>query len=543
MQSPIAAVAMGALAASAAADLYQTSQRESQAKKRASNPNTPTVLVIGAGFSGLCSAIKLKEAGIPFRVFEKAADLGGTWYLNTYPGVACDVPAHGYSFSFELNPNWSTAFAPGHEIEEYIRFVARKYDVYKDCHFNHEVVRIEYDNDKYEWVVTYTVNGGAPQVTRAQILFNCLGGLHFPLYPPAEGVCNGTFKGAEMHSAEWNSKVDLTGKRVVVVGSAASAVQIVPEICDQVKTLTVLQRTPNWLAPQHAPFLPMRLAYGPVWRWMLNNVPGLLRLYRICIYWLMEVLHFPLGLFTMSSLGHRIATAVLTRYMKMLLKGNQELADKVIPKYPLGCKRIIRSEKFLPALLKPNVHLVTKPLGKVESGAVVTEDGQKIDADVIIYATGFKVGSLGKLKIVGSDGQAATGADLIDYTPPFYLGLVTPSTPNLFMMLGPNTALGHNSIILMIEAQVKYAVRMVCMMADQNIAEVKIKASEAEKFVQEIERGVAGSVWVAEGCHSWYQNKDGRVSTLWPFTTVKYIHDTAPPADLSKYEIKNGGGK
>jgi len=407
------------------------------------------------------------------------------------------------------------------------------------------VTRLEYDTAAHEWEITYSVANGPATVTRAAVVFNCLGGLHFPLYPSCQGVRDGTFKGREIHSAEWDSAVDLTGKRVVVVGSAASAVQLVPEICDKVKSLVVMQRTPNWLAPQRAPFLPFRLVYGPVWRWCLNNIPGLLRVYRLCVYWLMEVLHFPLGLFSASSIGHKVAEWVVSRYMRALLGGNKELEAKVMPKYPMGCKRIIRSERFLPALLKPNVRLVTSALTRVDATAVVAADGERIEADVIVYATGFKVGSLGKLKLVGADGQAVSGLDLVDYTPSFYLGIVTPMAPNMFTMLGPNTALGHNSIIVMIEAQVKYAVAVVSMMADHAVAQVKVRAAVADDFAAAMDRGVQGSVWTAEGCHSWYQNKNGKVSTLWPFSTVKYMRDAAPPSDLSKFETcaRGSGGK
>jgi cation diffusion facilitator CzcD-associated flavoprotein CzcO len=491
------------------------------------------------------AGIKLQQAGIPFRIFEKADDLGGTWYVNKYPGVACDVPAHGYSYSFELNPDWSTAFAPGEEIEQYIRGVARKHDIYKACTFGTEVLSAAFDQAAHMWRLTYSTKGGPVESTQARVLIMCVGGLHVPSFPPAPGVCDGTFKGIEVHSAAWNIDTvnDLKGKNVVVVGSAASAVQIVPEICDHVKSLTVVQRTPNWLAPQHGPQVPVSLVYGPWARWALARIPGLLRLYRIVVYWSMEMLHFPLQLFSNTSVGHAIATRVLRKYMSVLLRGNKELEAKVIPTYTLGCKRIIRSEKFLPALLKPNVHLVTAGLTRVESDGLVMSNGEKIKSDVCIYATGFQVGSVGPLKIEGLGGHVVQGSGLMDGRGSAYLGITSPLFPNAFMMLGPNTGLGHNSIIIMIEAQVEYAVKVISLMADENVAEIVVKQEKVDEFMAEVDAGFAGSVWTAPGCISWYQNKEGKVPTLWPFSTVRYMREAAPPSDLRAYKCVKAGGE
>jgi cation diffusion facilitator CzcD-associated flavoprotein CzcO len=461
------------------------------------------------------------------------------------PAQACDVPAHGYSFSFELNPNWSTAFAPGHEIEEYIRCVAKKYMVYEHVTFNTEVVKQEYDETKCEWAVSYTTNGGPVQTTRSRVIFSCVGGLHVPQYPAAPGVRDGTFKGIEVHSAEWNinANTDLTNKDVVVIGSAASAVQIVPEIVDRCRSLTVLQRTPNWLAPQHGPQVPIGLTYGPIARFLLNNVPGLLRLYRFIVYWSMEVLHFPLELFRVSSIGQYLTRRVLTKFMMHLLKGNQEIAAKVIPTYPVGCKRIIRSERFLPALLKPHVKLVTSPLVKVEPDAVVCANGERIKSEVIVYATGFQVGSMGNMRVLGCGDKQYTGFDLIDSAEPHYLGICAASLPNSFTMLGPNTGLGHQSIIVMIETQVNFAVGVVSMMADKQLCEVRVKPDIAKHFFDVIQEGVKGTVWTSNLCHSWYQNKHGELTTLWPFTTVRYMREASPPSNLDNFHCKPLSGQ
>jgi len=481
--------------------------------------------------------------------------------VNNYPGVACDVPAHGYSYSFELNPNWSTAFAPGREIEEYIRGVARKYDVYQHCTFNAEVLSMEYDVKHCQWNVSWSVNGAPPTFASFPIVVSCVGGLHCtriplgscgprltrefflnqpctdPAFPDAPGCNNGTFKGYEVHSAEWRAEVDndaIRGKDVIVVGSAASAVQIVPEIEGRVKTLTVLQRTPNWLSPQRGWNMPANLDYGPTAQWVLNNVPFALRAYHANVYYSMEFYHLA-QIFKKDSLGNKAAKAVLTRYMKHQLKGNKELEGKVIPKYTTGCKRIIRSERFLPTLLKPHVRLVTAGLERVEADGVVCANGETIKADCIIYATGYRVGYMGpKLKVVvpGSVQLSGDGAKARKL-----YGVCGPELPNFFTTLGTNSGLGHNSIIVVIEAQVDFIVGVLKQMRSRRVCEVRVKRDVLDAYTAEVDAAMEATVWTGASCKSWYQNPDdGKVLTLSPFSTLKFRSDAAPPRDLALFD-------
>ena len=308
------------------------------------------VAIIGAGFSGMCAAIKLREAGIAFRMFEKASDVGGTWLHNVYPGVACDVPSHSYTFSFEPNPHWSHAFAGGAEIEAYAQSVANKYGIRECCSFGTEVTRLEFDLAANEWIVHFVRQDKAQQQSmRFQVCFNCAGVLHVPKWPDAQGV--GAFQGdAEVHTAEWHKLPNneaLRGKRVVVVGSAASATQVVPSICDQVQSLVVLQRTSNWIVATRSPLYPSKLTFSPAWLWALSH-RWVLDLYRSALYWSLELV-FLSGVFSANSRVHAYVRSSVERAMLKQLQGDKMLGSKVIPTYEIGCKRIIRSDQYLPA--------------------------------------------------------------------------------------------------------------------------------------------------------------------------------------------------
>ena len=545
-----AAAATAATTVWAASRMLTEAQRAAKAETRRADPTTPKVVVIGAGFSGLCAAIKLAEAGIPHVVLEKDADVGGTWYENTYPGCACDIPAHLYSFSFELNPNWSTAFAPQPEIEEYIRHVARKYDVYSRCKFRHEVASARFDESTNEWVVcAKNLASPTPDAEiefRARFLISCIGGLHVPLYPDVPGI--GSLKsGAEMHSARWNPNIQLENKNVVVVGSAASAVQIVPAIVDKVKTLTVVQRTPNWLAPKRSPFLPPSLVYPEIVKFMFRWIPGLVRLHRWLLYLQME-LPFLFGVWSgkaAAPLFSRIAFRLLKHHMTRQLgkspKG-KALEPLVIPQYEPGCKRIARSEDYIPALLKPNVRVITDKLTEVKPEGLVFSTGETVEADVVVWATGFKVGSMGKFKLLTSKGEVFTDTELFDKGVTMLHGISSDQFPNAFMMLGPNTGLGHNSIIVMLEAQMDYIRSVIEACIDNDIVRVYARKDKVEEFSHAVDEQFKHTVWTTGGCKSWYQGKDGKVPALWPWSTVKYMWDTRAPTDLTEEFVVVMGG-
>ena len=444
-----------------------------------------------------------------------------------------------------MNSEWTQAYAGSKEIWSYLVRVSKKYGIYERARFNTEVLSCKWIEAERKWHIETESKDGTKDLLVVDFCVSGIGALHVPLYPEVPGI--GSFKnGQEIHSAEWRNDVDCKNKRIVVVGSAASAVQIVPSIAEVAKQVTCIQRTPNWLAPQKGPVLPFSLKYGPFIRWCFRNLPGALLLHRFFIYCMMEGAHFPLGLFSggVDGIGQQIARKTLTKYMMYQLNGNKDLADKVIPKFAVGCKRIIRSERFLPALAKDHVELVTDKLTRVESNGVVLETKQgprKIEADMIIYATGYRVGSLGRMSLRGCNDHVATGHDLVEKAVDTYYGMCNPLYPNAFLMLGPNTGLGHNSVIIMIETQANYIAKAIELAADENIERLSVKMDEVDKCMKFVNTTMDTAVWKAGHCHSYYQNKDGKVPTIWPATTVRYMADCAPPSDLSTFDcVKKG---
>ncbi|HWA02204.1 MAG TPA: NAD(P)/FAD-dependent oxidoreductase [Rhizomicrobium sp.] len=468
------------------------------------DPTTLDVAIIGAGFSGLCMAIKLKEQGrTNFRVFEKASDIGGTWFLNRYPGCACDVPSHLYSFSFEQNPNWSRAYSPAGEIWRYQKAVAEKRGIMPFIRVNAEVARAEYDGIAQLWRLTLA--GG--ETVSARALVAGAGILHVPFYPQIKGA--ESFAGKVMHTANWDDSYDLKGKRVAVIGTGASAVQLVPGIAAKVAHLDLYQRTPGWVIPR------MDYAFKDSWKRWFARVPLLQRLWRNLIYWRAEML--AIG-FTrdpkMVAKFQKLAETYLARAVR-----DPELRRKLTPDFPLGCKRVLISDDFYPSLQRKNVALITDRIAEIRPNGVVTEDGTLREADAILYATGFRVTDwLSHVDIRGRGGRK-----LIDdwrggaYA---YYGVAVNGYPNMFLLLGPNTGLGHNSVVFMIEAQVRYA--MDCLRWLWNGAgAVEVKKDVQDAFNADIHERMKGTVWMS-GCKSWYLNPDGTNSTIWPDFTVTY---------------------
>ena len=355
--------------------------------------------------------------------------------------------------------------------------------------------------------------------------------------------------GLEMHSAEWNDKVQLDGKRVVVVGSAASAVQIVPAIAPRVQHLTVVQRTPNWLAPKVSPFLPPKLAYPSFLRFLFRVVPGLMRLHRWLLYVQMEV-PFLLGLWngkTHSPFFAPIVQRVLYAYMRRQLGRGpkaERLAELVIPKYEPGCKRIARSDNYLPALARDNVDVVTERLVEVRPEGVAFADGKVVPADVVIWATGYQVGSMGPFKLIDDSGKAYSGTDLMDQGKEMYLGAASPDATNLFFLLGEGSGLGHNSIVLMLETQMNWIKAVLEQCVDEDVKQVTLKKEALDAFSKMKDDAFKTTVWSTGGCASWYRNdKTGKFPALWPLSTVRFFYEGAPPQDLSLFDVVHESGK
>ncbi|HEX4859886.1 MAG TPA: NAD(P)/FAD-dependent oxidoreductase [Rhizomicrobium sp.] len=462
------------------------------------------VAIIGAGFSGLCMAIKLKEAGrTNFRVFEKAADIGGTWFLNRYPGCACDVPSHLYSFSFDQNPNWSRAYSPAPEIWRYQKATAEKHGVMPFIRCNAEVARAEYDEDAQLWRLTLA----SGENVAARALVAGAGILHVPFYPTIKGA--ESFAGKTMHTANWDESYDLNGKRVAVIGTGASAVQLVPAIAEKAGRLDVYQRTPGWVIPR------MDYDFKDTSKARFARFPFLQRLFRNLIYWRAEMLAYG---FTQNVKMIGKFQKLAENYLKKAVP-DPALRAKLTPDFPLGCKRVLISDDYYPALQRENVEVIADAVSEIRPGGVVTADGRLREADAILYATGFRVTDwLSHVDIRGRGGRKLID-DWKDGASAYY-GVAVNGYPNMFLLLGPNTGLGHNSVVFMIEAQVRYA--LDCMnWLWAGAGSVEVKAEVQDAFNKDLHERMKRTVWMS-GCKSWYLNANGTNSTLWPGFTVSY---------------------
>ena len=481
---------------------------------------TPEVAILGAGLSGLCMGIQLQRAGIrSFQIFEKCHRVGGTWRDNTYPGVACDVPSHLYSYSFELNPDWSRLYSPGAEIQAYCERVAERYELGPHLRFGAEVERLYFDSGR--WRIRLSDGQEHP----ADVVVSAMGGLHRPFTPELPGIER--FEGVHFHSARWNHAHDLTGRRVAVIGSAASAIQIVPQIAARTSKLALFQRTPNWILPRGD------FAYSERARRWLRN-PALARLQRAAIYLASEA-RFPT--FLKGSLMNRLMTRVCTRYIEGEIP-DAALRAKLTPSYPPGCKRILISDDYYASLTRDNVELVTAPIARFEKDGIVSADGVLHEVDTVIFATGFQpFNFLAPLEVQGPDGRSLAGVWSEGIHA--HRTVAVPGFPNFFLLLGPNSGLGHNSVILMIEAQVGYVLQCVQALAERGLAYLDARTEAAAAYDAGLQAHLQRTIWTGS-CKSWYQDARGRVFTLWPHTTLRYLWQMRRPV-LDEYrQLREG---
>ncbi|MFC4053383.1 flavin-containing monooxygenase [Actinomadura syzygii] len=466
----------------------------------------PAIVVIGSGFAGLGMAIRLRQSGFhDFVVLEKSQALGGTWHDNTYPGCACDVPSHMYSFSFELNPGWSRMFAPQPEIRAYLERTADKYGVREHIRFGAAVDSMEYDDGARRWKVTLADG----TVLTPKAVVSGIGALHVPSYPDLPGTER--FRGAAFHSAEWDHSYDMTGKRVAVVGTGASAIQFVPKLAEQAGSLVVFQRTPPWVQPKPDQPIPK-----PV-RTVFKHVPGTARAFRGAIYWALEAR--AVG-FTIDPRLSGVQDAIARRHIKAQID-DPELRAKVTPDYTIGCKRILLSNDYYPALARPNVELVTDAITEVREHSVVTADGREHEVDCIVYGTGFKVtDALTDLRVTGRGGVKLQEiwADGIEA----HRGTTIPGMPNFFMLLGPNTGLGHTSVVFMIEVQIQHVLSCLRLLQESGADTIEPKPAAARRFNDRVQRRLRRAVWNEGGCSSWYLDDEGVNRTLWPGHTFEF---------------------
>lgn len=464
------------------------------------------VAIIGAGFGGLCMAIKLLEAGNRnFVILEKANEVGGTWRDNSYPGCACDVQSHMYSYSFAGKHDWSRRYAPWYEIQNYILDTVDKYELRQFIHFNQEVTGAKFDEYTGEWAVA-TQTGDrlfAKHVVMAS------GPLHVPQIPDIKGL--DTFKGKVFHSARWDHNYNLHGKKVVSIGTGGSAIQYLPEIAPDVKQLYVFQRTPAWVIPRD------ERKYSSIEKLAFKQIPALRKFHRTRLYWSNESRVWPM----FNPAVAKVAGEVAKRFIQYQVK-DPVLAKKLTPDYTLGCKRVLISNKYYPTFNRDNVELVTDGIKEIRENSIVTADGVEREVDCIILGTGFVVDPriyMRDTPVIGLGGQ-----DLRDTwkdSAEAYMGINVPKFPNLHLLVGPNTGLGHNSIIFMIEAQVNFIMDGLKRLKSRKADYLDVKPEALQAFSDEIQEQLKGTVWTS-GCKSWYQQADGKNTVLWPFSTWRY---------------------
>jgi len=467
-------------------------------------PPDVEVCIVGSGFSGLGMAIRLEQSGIgSFRVLEQAAEIGGTWRDNTYPGCACDIPSHLYSLSFAPKTDWSRMYPTQPEIRAYLHDCVARFGLADRIRLNTRLEGAEYDEASGLWNVR-TSNGSFS----ARFVVSAIGGLHRPAIPALPGI--ESFVGPSFHSSRWDHSLDLTGKHVAVIGTGASAIQFVPQIARQVAQLDLYQRTAPWVLPK------LDRAIGPREQWALRHVPLFRTLCRWRLYWRQELL----------ALGFTVKPQLLDRARKMglwLLRKqvpSEQLRAQLTPDYRPGCKRILISNDYFPTLGQAHVKLVTAGIREVRPHGLLGKDGVERRADVIIYSTGFQATDpLGPLRVTGRGGVRLDEAWRGGLHA--YYGTTVPGFPNFFMISGPNTGLGHNSVIFMFEVQIAYVLECIKTMRRQGLRTLEVRAHVEADHNEALQRRLRRTVW-ASGCKSWYLDANGRNVTLWPGFTFDY---------------------
>ena len=475
------------------------------------------VAILGTGFSGLGMAIRLKQQGYDnFVVLERAADVGGTWRDNTYPGCACDVPSHLYSFSFAPNPLWSRAYSPQSEIWDYLRRCAERFGILPHIRWNSELLNATWDEQDHYWRLITTQG-----LLAADMLILGNGALSEPSLPSIPGIER--FGGTLFHSARWNHDHDLSGERVAVIGTGASAIQFVPQIQPRVGRITLFLRTPPWIMP--------RLDHPvPDWQKALyDGLPFTQRLVRGAIYTRQELT--ALGLVYRPQMM-RDAQKIAMRHLHDQV-ADPELRTKLTPNYLMGCKRILLSDDFYPALSQPNVEVVTVTIREVRPHSILTDDGQERAIDTILCATGFHITDTSISQRVYGRERRSLG-DAWNDGPRAYLGTAIAGFPNLFLLVGPNTGVGHTSMVYMIESQIAYVMDCLRDMRRKALQAVEVRPETQQTYNDELQRRMRGTVWTS-GCASWYLDAHGRNSTLWPGFTFEFRRRTRR-FDLERYD-------
>ena len=461
----------------------------------------PTVAVLGAGAGGIAMGVALKRAGFDFTIYEKNDGVGGTWRDNTYPGAACDVPSHLYSFSFAPNPKWSRTYATQPEILAYLEDCTDRFGLRPHIRTGVAITAARWDDDAQHWLLTTA----AGETYNADVLISALGMLNVPFQPDVPGL--ETFRGRVFHSSRWDHSKPLAGERVASIGTGASAIQYVPAIAPEVEHLTVFQRTPIWVTPR------FDNEYTPEQQRRFEKAPLAARRHRLGIFWTYQRTSFQ------ATDPFTVAQTELARSYLERKVADPELRAALTPDFPVGCKRPLTSRTWLPALTRPNVRVVTAPIERVTPDGITTSDGEHHAVDTIIFGTGFRAADyLTTVEIVGTGGRPlrerwADGAEA-------YLGLTVSGFPNFFMLYGPNTN-GVNSILFMHEAQAHYVGRALRMMKRRRLTSIDVRADVERAYNTKVQQGMSGTVWVA-GCSNYYTLESGKIVTQLPYSAGEY---------------------
>ncbi len=473
--------------------------------------------MVGAGFCGIGMAIQLKRHGYQdFVVLERAEGVGGVWRENTYPGCACDIESHLYSFSFAPNAHWTSLFPGQEEIWKYLRDCVDRFQIGSHIRFGHELIEARWEKNSNRWRIE-TPHG----IFHARILITATGALNLPSVPDLPGLSR--FQGKRFHSAEWDHTVDLIGKRVAVIGTGASAIQFVPEVQKRAAKTVLFQRTPAWVLPRNDHPLTNRQK-----KWF-RRFPILQKIERLRLY----LYHEAFGVAFRKSKYMEKAKSVALRHMKQAVK-DPGLRAKLTPNYMMGCKRILISDDYYPALAQSNVEVVTERISEIRERSVVTSDGTEREVDVLIFGTGFRVSDFVFAKCVyGSRGHSLL--DGWNGSATAYRGTMSAGFPNWFCLLGPNTGLGHNSILLMVEPQMKLILKALRYMRRKQVAFLDVKPEAEKRYVEFVDERSRQTVWLS-GCKSWYLDKTGRNSTLWPMSVGQFRRKTVSfrPSDFQR---------
>ncbi len=497
------------------------------------------VVIIGAGISGMLMGVKLREAKIPFVILEKNEGLGGTWFENRYPGVRCDVPNHYYSFSFDRNDDWPNYYSKGEDIEKYLQAFGKKFGIYENTKFSTRVSSCEFNSKNNLWHIQASDAQDNDIYFKAHFVVSATGQLNIPAYPKLEGIKE--FEGEAIHTAEWSEDIEINNKKVGVMGTGASGMQLIPAIADQVDTLSIFQRTAQWAIP--SPDYHREVSDEKIW--LLRNVPFYAGWYRFNLAWRMgdHLLHTVRRDPNWDSSGKSVNKRNdrhrerLTKYIEEQIGDRTDLIEKVIPKYPPYLKRILVDNHWYKTVQKKNVDLITDAVEKIEKNGVRLRSGELVELDTLIFATGFQTDRLlASYELKGNEGTTLNSEWDCDDSRAF-LGMTIPGFPNFFALYGPNTNLGHGgSIIFIAECQVRYISKVIMRMIENDSQSIECKRDSYELYNNKLDEEHENLIWTTPGIDTWYRNSSGRVVSIMPWRLVDYWDMTKEP-DFDDYIV------